>query len=78
MYPWVMKTTDEVRELAQTASVSERTVWRLLCRERGGTPDADYTTIRIRREDAVVLRELAPDGMSMADVVSALLSAYGE
>ena len=73
-----MKTTDEVRALAQTASVSERTVWRLLCRERGGTPDADYTTIRVRRADAAALRELAADGVSMADVVSALLSVYRE
>ena len=73
-----MKTTDEVRDLAETASVSERTVWRLLCRERGGAPDADYTTIRVRRADAAVLREIAADGVSIADVVSALLSGYKE
>ena len=73
-----MTTTDDVRALAQTASVSERTVWRLLCRERGGTPDADYTTIRVRRADAAALREIAADGVSVADVVSALLSGYRE
>ena len=73
-----MKTTDEVRAPAQTASVSERTVWRLLCRERGGMPDADYTTIRVRRADAAALREIAADGVSVADVVSALLRGYRE
>ena len=60
------------------AAVSERTVWRMLSSERGGTPDADYTTIRVRRADAAVLREIAADGVSMADVVSALLSGYRE
>ena len=53
-------------------------MWRLLCRERGGAPDADYTTIRVRRADAAVLREIAADGVSIADVVSALLSGYKE
>ena len=78
MYPWAVATTAEVREIARMASVSERTVWRMLSSERGETPDADYTTIRVRRADAAVLREIAPDGVSMADVVSALLSGYRE
>ena len=68
----------EVREIARMASVSERTVWRMLSSEKGRTPDADYTTIRVRRADAAVLREIAADGVSMADVVSALLSGYRE
>ena len=71
-----MTTTEEVRAIARMASVSERTVWRMLSSEKGGTPDADYTTIRVRRADAAALRELAGDGVSMAGAVSALVSAY--
>ena len=71
-----LTTTEEVRAIAKLAMVSERTVWRVLRREKGGAPDADFTTIRVRRQDAATLRRLAGDGMSMADVVSALVTAH--
>ena len=69
--------TQEVKALAKMVSVSERTVWRVLRQVNGGAaPDADFTTVRVRRQDAAALRRLASDGMSMADVVSALVTAY--
>ena len=71
-----LTTTQEVRAIAKMASVSERTVWRLNCRLRGGVPDADFTTIRVRKADVAAMRQLAAEGMSMADVVSALIAAY--
>ena len=68
--------TQEVRALAKMVSVSERTMWRVFSEEKGGKPDSDFTTVRVRRRDAAALRGLASDGMSMADVVSALVTAY--
>ena len=77
LIPEGLTTTQEVRALAKLVSVSERTVWRVLRQLKGGAaPDADFTTIRVRRQTAAALRKLASDGMSMADVVSALVTAY--
>ena len=76
LIPEGLTTTQEVKAIAKLVSVSERTVWRVLSREKGGAPDADFTTIRVRRQTAAALRGLASDGMSMADVVSALVTAY--
>ena len=68
LIPEGLTTTQEVRALAKQVSVSERTVWRVLRQLKGGpAPDADFTTIRVRRQDAAALRRLASDGMSMAD-----------
>ena len=77
LIPEGLTKTQEVRALAKQVSVSERTVWRALRQVNGGAaPDANFTTVRVRRQDAAALRGLASDGMSMADVVSALVTAY--
>ena len=76
LIPEGLTTTQEVKAIAKLVSVSERTVWRVLSKEKGGKPDGDFTTIRVRRQDAATLRRLAGDGMSMADIVSALVTAH--
>ena len=76
LIPEGLTKTQEVKALAKLVSVSERTVWRVFSKGKGGKPDSDFTTVRVRRQDAAALRRLASDGMSMADVVSALVTAY--
>ena len=77
LIPEGLTKTQEVRAIAKQVSVSERTVWRVLRELNGGAArDANFTTVRVRRQDAAALRRLAVDGMSMADVVSALVTAY--
>ena len=76
LIPAGLTKTQKVKALAKMVSVSERTMWRVFREEKGGKPDSDFTTVRVRRRDAAALRGLASDGMSMADVVSALVTAY--
>ena len=47
LIPEGLTTTQEVKAIAKLVSVSERTVWRVLSREKGGAPDADFTTISL-------------------------------
>ena len=60
LIPEGLTKTQEVRALAKQVSVSERTVWRALRQVNGGAaPDANFTTVRVRRQDAAALRGLA-------------------